>query len=109
MNPGNKLIIITHSPYIINYLTLAIKSEQLSRKIAEINKSELNGRLNDIVPLASLLKADDCVIYEIDNAGNIVELDTYQGLPSDDNKLNQKMAEGNELFANLLEIEDLCQ
>ncbi len=109
MSHGNKLIITTPSPYIINYLTLAIKSEQLNRKIAEINQPELNKRLYDIVPLASLLKADDCVIYEIDDKGNIVKLDTYQGLPSDENKLNQKMAEGNELFAELLEIEDLCQ
>jgi hypothetical protein len=37
--------------------------------------------------------------------GSIKTLSTYKGLPSDDNFLNQILAEGNDLFANLLEIE----
>ena len=109
LNPMNSLIMTTHSPYIINYLTLAIKSEELSIKFNNANNTELTKRLEDVVPLGSHLRADNCIIYELHSNGNISRLDTYQGLPSDENELNQKMAETNELFADLLQIEDLCQ
>jgi len=109
LNPMNCLIVTTHSPYMINYLTLAIKSEQLSNNINKPHTTEITNRLEDVVPLGSHLRADNCIIYELHNNGSISRLDTYQGLPSDENELNQKMAETNELFASLLEIEDQCQ
>ena len=109
LNPMNSLIMTTHSPYIINYLTLAIKSEELSSKVKNTHTDELTKRLEAIVPLGSHLKADNCIIYELHSNGSISRLDTYQGLPSDENELNQKMAETNELFADLLQIEDSCQ
>lgn len=33
MNKGNKLIMTTHSPYIVNYLSIAIQGEYLEQKI----------------------------------------------------------------------------
>jgi hypothetical protein len=47
----------------------------------------------------------DVVVYQLDNAGNITKLPDYEGIPSDDNFLNKSLAEGNELFGSLLEIE----
>ena len=109
MNKGNKLIMSTHSPYIIDYLTIAIQGEYLKAKInASDNKSkELIERLNKIVPLKSLVSSSDVVIYELDEInGSIKKLSTFEGIPSDNNYLNNSLAEGNEIFGSLLEIEE---
>lgn len=109
-NKGNQLILTTHSPYLINYLTLAVKAFTLTQKIEEqANKGELYTKLDQVVPLFSIIDPSDWVIYELDDAGNIMQLKQYDNLPSDENILNLQMGETNELFSKLLEIEDLCQ
>ncbi len=107
MSEGNKLIMETHSPYIINYLTLAIEANKLKGKV---NSTELKNKLENIVPLDSTINSDDVAIYELDeNEGIIKLLSNYKGLPSDENKLNQNLGYSNDLFSELLDIEDLCQ
>ena len=98
----NKLIMTTHSPYIINYLTLAVKAYNLKDKV---KSEELMNKLIDIVPLNSTLSSEDLVIYELDDKGNIIKLKDYEGLPSDENYLNDGLEKSNDLFANLLKIE----
>ena len=103
LSAANKLIITTHSPYLINYLTLAVKAEMVK---ASINSEDAKSKLNKIVPLLSTVKADDLVIYELDEInGTIKKLEDYKGLPSDDNDLNSELENSNELFAQLQEIE----
>jgi predicted ATPase len=100
---GNKLIMTTHSPYIINYLSLAIQADYLKEKI---HSEELRKKLNAIVPLKSTISASDVAIYQLDEKdGTIRKLPTFEGIPSDKNLLNQSLANGNELFDQLLEIE----
>ncbi|MDR0307569.1 MAG: hypothetical protein LBI42_12140 [Chitinispirillales bacterium] len=103
MNGGNKLITTTHSPYLINYLTLVVKAEELREKVkTEDQKNDLK----QIVPLNTMIGANSLSIYELDEMeGNIKSLETYEGLPSDDNRLNMMLDEGNELFAKFLEIQ----
>ena len=61
---------------------------------------------NEIVPWGSSINANDLVIYELDEqGGSIKRLPVYDGLPSDENKLNYNLEESNELFAQLLEIQ----
>jgi len=107
---GSGLILTTHSPYIINDLTLAIQGASLLPKINASDKSEdLRKRLNEIVPIGSCVAAADTVVYELTEAGEIKKLPTYEGLPSDNNFLNQSLAESNSLFDGLLAIEEeLC-
>ena len=100
----NKLVITTHSPYVINYLTLAIKAHLVW------NKQELMGgssdRLSEIVPKQSAVLASNVSIYELNEmTGNIIPLDRYEGLPSDENYLNNYLEEFNNLFVQLLELE----
>jgi predicted ATPase len=103
LNQGNKLIMTTHSPYLINYLTLAVKADILKEKV-ETDKSKI--KLQKIVPFASTVSPNDLAIYQLDEEKGIIErLETYQGLPSDENSLNEKLGESNELFAKLLEIQ----
>jgi hypothetical protein len=103
MNDGNKLILTTHSPYLINYLTLAVKAGILNTPVLTGGQKQ---RLNKIVSLESIVNAKDLSIYELnDNNGTIQALETYDGLPSDENTLNNKFDESNELFAKLLEFQ----
>lgn len=103
MNKGNKLIMTTHSPYIINYLTLAVKAHKVKSGITDENQLS---KIAEIVPLQSVLAPSDLVIYEMnENEGSIKKLEDYKGLPSDENYLNDRLAETNELFNKLQEIE----
>ncbi|KUJ59489.1 hypothetical protein AR687_22735 [Flavobacteriaceae bacterium CRH] len=109
-NGSNMLIMTTHSPYLINYLTLAVEADKLKDK-AKKSSAELKNRLNEIVPLNSTINGNNLVVYQLEETNGIItKLETYKGLPSDKNYLNDVLAESNELFSNLLDIEDeLCQ
>lgn len=104
-NELNKLIITTHSPYIINHLTLAIKGFMVK---SLINESLLR-ELNDIVPLDAIIDPLSVNIYQLNESGNIKKLDNYKGLPSDENFLNEFLGEFNDDFVKLLEIEKKCR
>lgn len=104
LNDGNKLIITTHSPYIINYLSIAIQAGYLKEKIG--NNEVLSRKLNGIVPLKSTVNSKNVSVYQMDEKTGIVsKLENYDGIPSDKNVLNKSLAEGNNLFDSLLEIE----
>jgi len=107
MRKGNQLIITTHSPYIINFLTIAIQGMALNQKIdATQNTNGALDKLQKIVPTDAVVHGKDVVIYQLNEKnGSIKKLSNYEGVPSDDNYLNQSLAMGNELFDTLLEIE----
>lgn len=102
----NKLLITTHSPYLINYLAAFVKADQLYSKNLSNNQKTL---LNTIIPLNSAIHPEHLNVYELDNNGNIKMLETYNGLPSDENLLNNSLGEINDLFVKLLEIEEQWQ
>jgi ABC-type ATPase involved in cell division len=103
MNEGNKLIMTTHSPYLISDLTLLVKSGQLKSRI---KTDALKQKLEKLVQLNATIHPDDLLIYELDETtGTIYAKETYNGLPSDENILNEMFDENNELFAKLLEIQ----
>jgi predicted ATPase len=108
MNPGNKLIMTTHSPYIINFLSISIQGEYLKNKIEKVGKgNDLLPRLNKIIHKNSLVSSEAVVIYELDETeGKIKRLSSPEGIPSDKNYLNNNLKEGNQLFDSLLEIEE---
>ena len=120
LSKGNKLVMTTHSPYIINYLSIAIQGAHLLNKIKDspnnlndtavkynLDNRTLEDRLNEIVPVKSVVSSDDVAIYELDELKGIIKrLSSYEGIPSDKNYLNQSLAEGNQLFDSLLEIEE---
>ena len=100
----------THSPYIINYLSLSIQSFYLKSEIEKLEDSDkkktLIEKLNNIIPIASSINTDNVDIYEINDSGSIHKLDMPYGIPSDKNYLNQQLRSGNIIFDNLLEIEE---
>lgn len=104
----NRLIMTTHSPYIVNYLSLVIQGSALQESIQFSPQSnELLVKLQEIVPITSLVSGDNVVIYQLDERiGSISQLPEYEGIPSDKNFLNMMLREGNQLFDSLLEIEE---
>lgn len=100
-NVLNKLVITTHSPYVINYLTLAIKAFLIKSGLDEYNLE----RLNKIVPLEATINPEIVNIYQLNEVGVVSKLDNYKGLPSDENFLNEFLSAFNDDFVHLLEIE----
>jgi len=104
ISKSNQLIITTHSPYIINYMSISVQANFLKERI--INNKLLLQRLDKIVPLKSTISSSDLSIYQLDEKdGTIKKLNDYEGIPSDNNYLNHSLADGNRLFDSLLEIE----
>jgi predicted ATPase len=107
MNDGNKLIITTHSPYLINYLSIAIQGKYLQKEIKKHKKTSLLVELEEKISQKSLIESSDVIIYQLnEEEGTISKLANTEGIPSDKNYLNQSIREGNLLFDSLLEIEE---
>lgn len=101
---GNELILTTHSPYILDYITLAAKAGLLKKKFG--NDEAKLAKLNKIIPLESAIDDGTFVIYQITEGGSVVPLPLLSGLPEDGNYLNSLLEESNSMFADLLELED---
>lgn len=76
----NKLVLTTHSPYLVNYVTLVVKAAMIEQKIPE-NSVELKDSLYGVVPSESIMKASDLHIYELKD-GEAILLENYDGIPS---------------------------
>lgn len=96
--PENELVFTTHSPYLLNYLTLAVKAGIIKQKTP-------TARLNDVVSEGAELRPEDLAIYQLNAQGDISMLETYEGLPSDGSFLNESLEETNLMFDKLLEVE----
>lgn len=95
---ANKLIITTHSPYLVNYVSVSVEAGKLKQGVI----AEKGGQLSEIVPI----NADDLAIYQLkEEDGTIELLDSYEGIPSDENFLNDEIGRTNELFADLLDLQ----
>ena len=108
INSDNKLIMSTHSPFIINFLSISIQGEYLKNKIDRSLKSnQLIPKLNKIISEKALVSSSVVVVYQLDEAdGSIEKLSMPEGIPSDNNYLNDNLRECNQLFDSLLEIEE---
>lgn len=108
LNEGNKLILTTHSPYLINYLSIAIQGWHLYLRIRKLkDHTKLLDDLEEVVPLTSVINPKDVAIYQMnEKEGTISLLPDFEGIPSDSHYLNQLINEGNTLFDKLLEIEE---
>jgi hypothetical protein len=104
----NSLIITTHSPYVVGNMTLAIKAAELYKKTSN---NDIRQKIANIVPEMSSINANDVVIYEFDDKTRTVsELEIQNGLPSDNDYLNNALGDTNDLFCDLLDLEEeICK
>jgi predicted ATPase len=105
---GNKLIMTTHSPYLINYLSIAVQGAALFKQVLKSAKvDDLTEKLEKLVPIKSLTNEEDLVMYQMDEENGIISrLINPEGIPSDKNYLNQSIRHCNVMFDKLLEIEE---
>lgn len=100
---GNEMVLTTHSPYIINYLSLAVKAGNMT---AVIKNEEGKKAIAEIVPQDAQLRTEDLAIYEISAEGEIKELGSHYGIPDDNNYLNNSLEDANDMYDRLMDIED---
>ncbi|MDR0628644.1 MAG: ATP-binding protein, partial [Treponema sp.] len=98
---ANKLVITTHSPYFINYLTLAVEAMRIKNHSNDVNVAS---DLNDVIPLDSAVNIADVALYELHD-GIIKKLEPCEDLPSDKNALNRYLGNINDSFSRLMELE----
>lgn len=98
-NEYNQLMITTHSPYMLSYLTQCAKAAEL------LEKGVPSDQIEKIVPVKSAVSGEKISIYETKEDGSIALLKPYEKLPSDENLLNTALADGNERFSKLLDLE----
>lgn len=104
----SKLILTTHSPFTISYLTLIAKAGNVLEEVKKTNKNEDEikeaiERINKIVPIDALVTGDNMKIYHLED-GNITLLDNYNSMPSDNNLLNVEMREFNNEYRKLVQV-----
>lgn len=98
----NQLLLTTHSPYMLNYLMLAIKANEVAKVIEDV--AEYN-ELEKIAPSFSHIDGQRVTVYQLDLDGTINQLEKYENMPSDENYLNQHMMDINRKYTSLLEIQ----
>ena len=101
---GNLLIMTTHSPYLLNYLSLAIKANNIATAYPDAAE-----KLSHIVPQEAFVAGDDVNVYEIRDNGQVRELSKYGDMPSDENLLNIALEDCNDMYNELLDIEEECR
>ncbi|MBO7439966.1 MAG: ATP-binding protein, partial [Bacteroidales bacterium] len=72
---------------------------------------DIRQKIANIVPETSSINADDVIIYEFDDKTRTVsELEIQNGLPSDNDYLNNALGDTNDLFCDLLDLEEeICK
>lgn len=99
-NQKNKLLITTHSPYLLGYLNCCIFGKKLQKQ------GLVDEKLDSVIPLFSLINGNDVVVYQLDSNGNIEYIQPYEGMPSDTHILNQMLNDTNTMFYKLLQLKD---
>lgn len=98
----SRLVMSTHSPYVVNHLLLVAQAEEVVRHLNE------SGIPVENLPLdrKALTSAGDMRLYETRLDGSITSLQGEDGYFSDENPMNRFLAEFNERYAQLLELQD---
>lgn len=100
---GNHLIITTHSPYILNALTLSVMAGRIKEKF--LDNSIVLRKLYDIIPESVIIFNNNLSVFEIKDDGTITKLESPYGIPSDNNFLNNYLEQSNTMFDELIDLE----
>jgi len=103
-NEKNKLIVTTHSPYLINAISLAAAAKKVYDK--EGLSTDVIRDLELIVPWEATIGPEQLRVYKTDGEGNVSLLENIDGIPSDENYLNDLLGDFNENFGKILELGD---
>ena len=105
---ADRLVLTTHSLYLLGYLGLCIKAQQLKNMIAQLpdnQQQECIQQLEQLVPINATVDPETLSLYQLNMDGSIENIQSKRGFPMDDNDLNEAMMEANDLFTELLELQ----
>jgi predicted ATPase len=106
---SSKLIMTTHSPYIISFLSILILGNEVGVKQMQNimgERKDVPFSLAKILNVHATIKSELVSVYEMNEQdGTIHKLPNEYGIPSDNNYLNMQLRKSNEIFDKLLEIE----
>ncbi len=105
---ANRLVLTTHSLYLLGYLGLCLKAETIKALIKNLPEDKIEAafqRLDKLVPRTAALDPTVLSLYQLNSDGTIENIKNKRGLPAEDNDLNEAMMEANDLFADLLELQ----
>ncbi|MBD1552205.1 ATP-binding protein [Pseudomonas typographi] len=106
-NNNNRLVMTSHSPYILNYLNIAAFGHSLKRKIETRQTPGLLEQLGEVIALDALVDPGHLVAYQASEAdGTVRRIKMTDGVLADAHDLNEFLREGNRLFDRLLDIEE---
>ncbi|MFK7796678.1 MAG: hypothetical protein AB8E82_04435 [Aureispira sp.] len=111
-HPQDRLVLTTHSLYLLGYLGLAIKGHQIQQLITQLPKEKATvaqQQLQQLIPLEATIAAEELSLYQMGTDGSIRNIQSQRGFPTEDNDLNEAMMEANDLFTDLLELQQKWQ
>ena len=93
---------------MLRNLFIVIQGKYLKSKIdTSLKSNQLIHKLNKIISEKAIVSSDVVIVYQLDEAdGSIEKLSMPEGIPSNNNYLNNNLRECNQLFDSLLEIEE---
>lgn len=107
---GNRLVISTHSPFVVNSMVMSSMASNLYSVLADRQGDETcveySARLGGIWQRSHSVRQEDMSLYEFDGTGGIRRLEVEGGLFSDGNKLNSFLEKWNDDFDEMLSIEE---
>lgn len=104
LNENNKLVVTTHSPYLLNAVSLAVAASNVYHK--QNLSANSQKELESIVHKEAAIASEQLRIYRTDDEGNISLLEDIDGIPSDENYLNDILGSFNDDFGRILEMGD---
>ena len=82
---ANQLVLTTHSPYVLSYLTLAVKAgNMLAHAVCEEARNAVAG----VVDAGAETRSEQVSLYELSADGEVRLLSNTYGVLDDDNYLN---------------------
>lgn len=102
----SRLLMTTHSPYILNWLSLAAMAELTAAKVDHV--PYLKDKLDAFFKPEHRVSPDQLAFYEFnEETGQIRKLPTSEGIVSSSNYLNEYLKSANQLLDQLFELEEM--
>jgi hypothetical protein len=108
---ANKLVMTSHSPYVVNVLAIAAEAHQRKRQLSASCLSDaaaaaVHAQLRSIFDPSATTPVEDIAMYELETDGRISLLPTPNGGITDENSTNLALRRCNTVFEQLLTLED---
>lgn len=100
--PDNQLVITSHSPYILNFITLC--TEVWNKLTHGIRTEEQLANLYKIVPKECAINVNNINVYQLNKTGDIEPVDKSEGYINDEHALNAAFEQINMDFSNILDV-----